>query len=206
MNALIVLCLQNDFSGKGSLKVPESEKIVPIVNRMSRDFDIVVAVRDWHPSNHDSFACNHVGRKVGDLIEFNGVKQRLWPPHCVQNTPGADFMPQFDTSKVRRVFSKGVLRTSYTCGCFSDSGGTGDTGIDFYLRQKNVDTVYITGLMTDYGIKSSAIDAVSRNFTTCVVIDACRGLDFVPGDTERAITEMVRHGVRIITSDTLLIH
>jgi nicotinamidase/pyrazinamidase len=90
MDALILVDIQNDFVPGGALAVPEGDQIVPLVNRLQQYFDLIVATQDWHPATHGSFANNHAGRQP-DLVNQR-LPQILWPDHCVQNTPGADFV------------------------------------------------------------------------------------------------------------------
>src|SRR3954467_11433376 len=108
MNALILIDIQNDFVPAGALPVSEGGQIIPIVNRIQSQFDLVVATQDWHPANHVSFAANHPGKKPGDVIELSGSQQVLWPVHCVQKTSGAAFVPGLDTGRVARIFQKGT--------------------------------------------------------------------------------------------------
>src|SRR5262245_48540382 len=86
MNALILADIHNDFIPGGALPVPEGHKIAPIVNRLLPRFDLIVAIQDWHPPDHGSFAANHPGRNPGEVIDLHGLPQILWPVHCVQNT------------------------------------------------------------------------------------------------------------------------
>src|SRR5436190_23801669 len=97
MNALILVDIQNDFIPGGALAVPGGDEIVPVVNRLQ--FDLVVATQDWHPANHGSFAVNHPGRNPGEMIELKGLYQILWPAHCVQGSPGADFAAGLDRQR-----------------------------------------------------------------------------------------------------------
>src|SRR5215208_5319707 len=106
--ALILVDLQNDFVPGGALAVREGDVVIPIANRVQQAFDLIVASRDWHPRDHGSFAANHPGKKVGDVIDLNGLSQILWPVHCVQETWGAEFVPGLDTSRIDRVFLKGT--------------------------------------------------------------------------------------------------
>src|SRR5512147_347850 len=108
MKCLILVDLQNDFLPGGALAVPEGDKVIPVVNKLQPMFPLVVATQDWHPANHGSFAANHPGKKVYDETELGGLRQTLWPVHCVQNTPGADFAPGLERDRIRRVFQKGV--------------------------------------------------------------------------------------------------
>jgi len=70
MNALILVDVQNDFCPGGPLAVPEGDRIVPVINRIQSEFDLVVATQDWHPADHGSFAANHPGKQPGDMIEL----------------------------------------------------------------------------------------------------------------------------------------
>src|SRR6188508_2626009 len=86
MKALIIVDIQNDFLPGGALAVSGGDQIVALVNRLQDSFDLVVATQDWHPANHGSFAANHPGKKVGDVIDLAGMRQYLWPVHCVAST------------------------------------------------------------------------------------------------------------------------
>src|SRR2546427_5712214 len=90
MKALVLVDIQNDFLPGGALAVPEGVAVIPVANRLQVAFPLVVATQDWHPANHGSFAANHLGQKVFERIELNGLPQTLWPVHCVQNTKGAE--------------------------------------------------------------------------------------------------------------------
>ena len=109
-DALILVDLQNDFLPGGALAVPHGDEVIPLADELQRRFDLVVATKDWHPSDHGSFAANHKGKKPGDRIILDGIEQILWPVHCVQNTHGAEFAPLFDTSRIAHVFHKGTER------------------------------------------------------------------------------------------------
>ena len=108
MKALIILDLQNDFMSGGSLAVPQADQIVPMINQLQPKFDVVVATQDWHPKNHLSFAINHPGKKLFEVIKLNGIDQMLWPTHCVQGTLGADFYPTLETKQFSAIFRKGM--------------------------------------------------------------------------------------------------
>lgn len=201
-NALIIVDLQNDFIPGGSLAIKEGHRIIPIIDRLlAQPFDVKVATKDWHPKDHGSFASNHPGRKVGDVIDLQGIQQILWPVHCVQETTGSEFAPGWDAAKVERVFHKGTDPNIDSYSTFFDNGHRKSTGLHDYLRSKNVDTIYIAGLATDYCVKYSVLDSRLLGFTTYVISDACRGVNLMPGDTERAFEEMRRSGASIITID-----
>ncbi len=200
MNALILVDLQNDFVPGGALPVPEGDAVVPVANRVQPRFDLVVATQDWHPPDHGSFAANHPGKKPGDVIEHAGLRQILWPVHCVQNTLGAALLPGLDRSRIARVFQKGDDPNIDSYSGFFDNGRRKATGLGGFLRQRGVTRVYVMGLATDYCVKFTALDARELGFETLLIEDGCRGVNLNPGDVERAVREMRAAGVSLVDS------
>lgn len=200
MKALILVDLQNDFVPGGALAVNEGDRVVPVANQLARRFELVVATQDWHPADHGSFAFNHPGKKVGELIELNGLPQVLWPVHCVQNTPGAAFAAGLEMSKVRRVFQKGTDPAIDSYSGFFDNGHRRATGLGDFLSGKGVKDVYVMGLATDYCVKFTALDARGLGLNVYLVEDGCRGVNLKAGDVERAIEEMKGAGVKVMRS------
>ena len=203
MKALILVDLQNDFLPGGALAVLEGDRVISVANRLQSHFDVVVATRDWHPPDHASFATNHPGREPGEWIDLDGAPQILWPPHCVQNSHGAELAAELDTSNVRKIFFKGTDPGIDSYSTFFDNRHLKSTGLGDYLREQGVDEVYLMGLATDYCVKYSALDARGLGFETVVVEDGCRGIDLHEGDVAGAIQEMRDAGVRIVTSEEI---
>jgi len=181
--------------------VPEGDRVVPVVNRLLARFDLIVATQDWHPPDHGSFAANHPGRNVGEMIELNGLPQILWPLHCVQNTRGAEFHPALERSRIARVFQKGTDPAIDSYSGFFDNGRRKATGLGDFLRERHVTDVFVCGLATDYCVKCTALDAVGLGFRTHLVEDACRGVELKPGDVARAIAEMRAAGAVVVESE-----
>jgi nicotinamidase/pyrazinamidase len=198
MNALILVDLQNDFCPGGTLAVPEGDRIIPVVNELQKKFDLVVATQDWHPADHGSFAANHPDKKPGDTVDLAGLTQILWPVHCVQDTFGAELHPQLDCLAIDRVFRKGEDPMLDSYSGFFDNGHRKSTGLEEYLKSRDVTAVYICGLATDYCVKFTALDAVQLGFETFLLEQACRGVNLTPGDVDRAVSEMQAKGVRRI--------
>ena len=197
MNALIIVDMQNDFIEGGALAVPGGKGLVPLVNKLQPQFDLVVATQDWHPANHGSFAANHPGEKTYDAIDLDGLAQTLWPIHCVQNTPGADFAPGLDRSRWAAIFQKGTDPTVDSYSGLFDNGKRRATGLGDFLKKRGVDQVYVLGLATDYCVKFTALDSAALGFKTTLIEDASKGVDLHPGDVEKAIGEMGQAGVTI---------
>ena len=131
----VYLDIQNDFVPGGALAVREGDRVVPVANGLMGRFEVVVATQDWHPADHGSFAANHPGKRVGDVIELNGLPQVLWPVHCVQGTHGAEFVPGLAVDQFNQVFRKGTDAEIDSYSGFFDNGHRRHT-IPFAHRQR----------------------------------------------------------------------
>jgi nicotinamidase/pyrazinamidase len=175
--ALLIIDFQNDFTEGGALAVPDGDAIADRVNELidSGRFDLVVATRDWHPSNHDSFK------------EQGGP----WPPHCVQGTHGAELHPSLDRAKVDVVIDAG-----YEPGLEGYSGFE-QTELAAVLRRREVDEVTVVGLATDYCVRWTALDALREGFRVTVDRAGVRGIDVEAGDSDRALDELRTAGATV---------
>ena len=198
--ALIIVDMQNDFSPGGALPAEGGDQIIGLINRLQEEFNLVVATQDWHPENHGSFASNHPGRKPGEVIELNGLNQELWPDHAVQGSKGAEFVSGLDKSRIAKVFQKGTDPEVDSYSGFFDNGQRGDTGLNAYLKQHEVNQVFVVGLALDYCVKFTALDAERIGYETTVIIDASRPV----GDGATAIEVMRAAGVTIVSSSDVL--
>lgn len=200
MTALILVDLQNDFMPGGALEVKNGDEVLPVINKMlSKKFDTVVATQDWHPKHHGSFASSH-RKPIGEVIELDGIPQILWPDHCIQDTYGAEFHPGWDHTKVNEIFHKGTEKNVDSYSTFFDNGNRRSTGLEDYLKKRNIKKLYLAGLATDYCVKYSVLDACRLGFETYVILDGCRGVNLHPLDSETAVEEMKKAGAHIVTS------
>lgn len=197
MHALLLIDIQNDFLPGGALAVPGGDEIIPLVNALIPQFEMIVATQDWHPPDHGSFAVNHPGKKVFEMTDLYGLPQVLWPVHCVQDTGGALFAPGLDTRRIARVFPKGTDARIDSYSGFFDNGHRGDTGLAGWLKKQRVTELTLCGLATDYCVKFTALDALECGFEVNLHLPACRGVDLQGGDCKRAIAEMRERGAVI---------
>lgn len=197
---MIVVDVQYDFLPGGALEVPEGDKILPVVNKLIDQFDFVVATKDWHPEDHGSFAANHEGKEPGEVIDLDGLDQILWPVHCVQGTRGAEFSDQLDTSQFKKVFVKGTDSSIDSYSGLYDNGHRKSTGLSEYLKENEVDVVYIVGLAADYCVKYTVLDAIRDGFDTYLVTDGTRAVNMKPDDFDKALAEMKEKGAVLIES------
>jgi len=183
--ALLIVDVQNDFCPAGALAVPEGDKVVPILNKYIKYFSKkklpIFATRDWHPVQSRHFK------------PFGGV----WPVHCIQNTPGANFHPGLKLPKDAILLYKGMYpdRDDYSAFQAEDTSGLNLLSL---LRKMGVGEVYVAGLATDYCVKFSVLDALKNGFKVKLLADAIKGVDLKPGDSQKAIKEMVLKGAKII--------
>ncbi len=205
-NALIIVDVQNDFCSGGALEVKNAESIIPVINQIRDKFDYVFLTKDWHPLNHVSFAKNH-NKNPGEIIELkNGVKQILWPVHCVQNSKGADFHPDLIVKNTDIIIYKGEDPEIDSYSGFYDNGHLKSTGLAEKLREFGINKIFITGLATDYCVKFTTIDGIKEGFKTHLIKDACKAVNIKPDDEKKAIEEMQNIGAIVILSNEIPIH
>ncbi|HEY2894426.1 MAG TPA: bifunctional nicotinamidase/pyrazinamidase, partial [Pirellulales bacterium] len=197
MTALLLIDIQNDFLPGRALPVPRGDEVIAVANDYMPKYDLVVATQDWHPSDHLSFASQHPGKRIGDVIELGGLTQVLWPDHCVQDTFGAELTADLNRGGIHHVVRKGTDRAIDSYSGFFDNARRKATGLEAYLRSKGVDTVHVMGLATDYCVKATALDAVDLGFQTVLLSAGIRGVELHTGDCQRAIEQMRAAGVQI---------
>ena len=203
MRALLLIDLQCDFMPGGALPVPEGDAVVPVANRLMDSFGLVVASQDWHPADHLSFASQHPGHQPLEEIDLDGIKQTLWPDHCVQGTRGAELHHELRTGSIDRVIRKGVDRRYDSYSAFFDNARQRQTELEACLREQSVEEVVLLGLATDFCVLYSALDAVDLGFRVTVARDGCRGIDHPAGSVAAAWRKMEAAGATLLNSKEL---
>jgi len=186
--ALIVADIQNDFLPGGALAVPEGDSIIPFVIGLiqARDsYDLIVAVQDWHPPNHGSFASAHPGAKPFDLGSLAGLPQVFWPDHCVEGTNGACLAEEIAAAVIgvtesggqTILIKKGQDPEIDSYSAFFDNARRRETGLDKALRRYEIEALDVVGLAFDYCVKATALDGASLGFRTRVLLQGTRAID-----------------------------
>lgn len=188
--ALVVIDVQNDFCPGGALAVAGGDEIVPLVNHLIQSHDHVILTQDWHPAGHSSFASSHPGTKPFETIEVSYGPQTLWPDHCVQGTPGAEFHSGVEWTKAELVIRKGFRPAIDSYSAFFENDHNTPTGLGGYLKERGISDIVLCGLATDYCVAYSALDAVKLGFHVSVVMAACRAIDL--GGSLAAQTDAMR--------------
>lgn len=188
--ALLIVDVQNDFCPGGALGVSGADEIIPLINRyidlLKERGAQIVASRDWHPPVTSHFK------------EFGG----MWPAHCVQESKGAMFHAELRLPPHCMIFSKGMDpdRDDYSALAARNAEGTPLSG---FLKRKGVRHLYICGLATDYCVRQTTLNGLKEGFSVTVLVDAVRGVDLTPGDSERAQAEMNAAGASLRSIDVI---
>jgi len=198
-SALIVVDVQNCFLPGGSLAVKDGDQVIPVINRIAKSFDNVVMTQDWHTAHHVSFASSHEGKKPFEMIKLAYGNQVLWPDHCVQGTEGASIAKDINIPQAELIIRKGFHNDVDSYSAFLEADKETRTGLASYLKERKIDTVFVTGLATDFCVAWTAIDARHADLNVYVVDDACRGID-INGSVAVAWKDMTAAGVKKIES------
>lgn len=174
--ALLVVDVQNDFCPGGALGVKDGDKVVPVINSIMDQFDLVIASRDWHPN---------------ESVHFE-----KWPVHCVAGTHGAEFHPDLNTGKIDLELKKGTDNKDDGYSAFEAT----NVSLPEFLRENEVGALYVCGLTTDYCVKASALDAIKQGIHAHVITDAIAAVDAQPGDGKKALNELYANGCILIES------
>ena len=183
--ALVIVDVQRDFCEGGSLAVAGgasvAKRITQYLGDHADDYQLIVATRDYHVDPGPHFS---------DDPDYRDS----WPPHCVVGTPGSDFHPDLDTSRVDAIFDKGQYAPAYSG--FEGRTSEGDDLAQF-LRARGIEVVEVAGIATDYCVRATALDALKESFEVKVLSGLVAGV--APETSEAALKEMQGAGVTIGT-------
>jgi nicotinamidase-related amidase len=193
--ALVIVDVQHDFCSGGALAVPDADAVIPIINDLTRSFRHVFFTQDWHPRGHVSFASSHPGQAPFSPMTLPYGEQVLWPDHCIEDTPGAEFHRALEIPFGSTVVRKGTRQNIDSYSAFFENDRTTPVGLDALLREAKVGEITLAGLATDFCVLHTALDARTLGYAVTVVDAACRGID-THGSLERAWTRMAEAGVR----------
>ena len=189
-SALLIVDVQLDFCPGGALPVPAGDAIIPVLNKYIKLFTVhhlpVFASRDWH------------NRQTAHFKAFGGT----WPSHCVRDTKGAQFHPVLALPESALILSKGMSADGDSYSAFHAVDDQ-KTAFDALLRQHGITSLHIGGLATDYCVKWTVMDALKFGYRTTLLVDAIKGVNIKPGDSEVAIDQMTGLGAHSTTFEKL---
>ena len=177
-DVLLVIDVQNDFMPGGALPVTGGDAIVTLINTLAKKFDHVILTQDWHPHQHISFAATH-NKQAFETIEMPYGPQTLWPEHVLQHTEGAAFHPALHIPHAELILRKGFRRHIDSYSAFLENDHRTPTGLAGYLRERNLQRLFLCGLAYDFCVRFSAIDGHNLGFETVVIEDATRPVNLL---------------------------
>jgi nicotinamidase/pyrazinamidase len=197
---VIVVDVQGDFTKfqNGSLAVEGTDKayikaVEDNTRKLKKAGYPIFVTQDWHPVNHTSFFTNHKGKKAFDVIKLHRKDQVLWPPHCVQRSPGADIL--LDKKLFDAIVKKGTDPRYDSYSGFKDDGGKKTVMLSL-LKKNEIQKLVVYGIATDYCVRATALDALAAGYRVILIKNLCRG---VATDTsQKAIEEMKSKGIVVL--------
>ena len=188
-SSLLVVDAQRGFTVlcPEELPVPGGLEIVPNVNRLlALPWARIDASQDWHPPDHCSFF---------------GRRDNLYPPHCVQGTPGADFLPGLRTERFGAIWRKGYARDADAYAVTAQH-----PGFMALLRTGAVEAVVVCGLATNICCFYAARDLRRFGFRVLLAEDASAGLDVPAANLfqEQARREGQELGIEYVSTDAVV--
>jgi len=202
-DVLVIIDVQNDFCPGGALAVADGGAVIEVIHRVAPKFEHMVLTQDWHPAGHSSFASAHAGKQPFEQIELSYGTQTLWPDHCVQGSRGAEFHPALHLQRAELILRKGFQPRIDSYSAFFENDHVTPTGLGGYLRERNLNRVFLAGLAYDFCVGYSALDARRLGVQAVVIRDACRAID-LNGSAATMEAEMTQAGVTLTNSAELL--
>ena len=171
MDALIVDDILYDFV-YGKLKSPKAKNIIPATNKL-----IMAARRAKVPVVY-----------VCDAHLPSDPEIKLWGPHAMKGTKGAQVVDELKPRKGDYVLEKRVYSSFH------------ETGLDLLLKDLSVNSVIIAGLYTDICVRHSAADAFFRGYKVSIPGDCVESL--ADGENIRGMQYIKDNYAATITSSS----
>ena len=180
----MIVDVQNDFCEGGSLAVTGGAAVARAISYYLASphadrYSCIAASQDYHIEPGAHFSADP---------DFAVT----WPPHCVAGTPGAQFHPDLDTSRIGEVFRKGAYSAAYSG---FEGAGPGGEALESWLRERAVAEVDVAGLATDYCVRATALDAARAGFAASVLLGLTAAV--AGGSSQAAIADLRAHGVMV---------
>jgi nicotinamidase/pyrazinamidase len=183
--ALIVVDMQRGFSPlcPDELPMAGSLELIPRINQLLElNWRQIHASQDWHPANHRSFL---------------GNRDNHYPPHCVQGTPGCEFLPGLHTHRFHAIWRKGF---DSEFEAYAVTAQHPEFGALLVLG--GIKRVFICGLATNICCYSTARDLRHEHLNVAIIEDASAGIDIPSANLfqEQAKEEGLKIGISYVTS------
>ncbi|MDO6708989.1 nicotinamidase [Photobacterium sp. 1_MG-2023] len=175
------------------LPVPDGDSIVDALNQQAQLADWRILTKDAHPANAVWVVDSH--DKMLQSLPYPNA-DLTWVKHAVPGSRGFDVIPGLpDVTDYDHVIWKGIEPDLHPYGaCYHDLEEKLSTGLIEWLKAKNVTTVLVGGLATDYCVKTTALQLQATGaFRVIVNLSACRGI--APETVASSCQEMLKAGI-----------
>lgn len=181
------------------LPVEGGDKIVDQLNKNAQYADIRVGSKDAHPSN----AVWNTDEKHPILSPIEGNYKNVdihWNSHCVSGTIGCELLEGLPHPQDYDFFVwKGIERDMHPYGaCYHDLNDKMSTGVIEFLKSKNVKTIIVGGLATDYCVFKTVMQLKEAGFKIILNLAACEGI--AEDSIENALNTMKENNVIMVES------
>lgn len=187
--------VQRDFVlPGGNLYVPGAEKLLPNIRRLT---DAARAGK--------VFLVSH-----GDFHAPNDPEFKVFPPHCVKGTPGAELVREAITDNVARIpnepgaelpqdlsMYQQILLEKQTLSIFESRHADA-----LVSKLGNNPEFVVFGVVTEYCVSFAVKGLLERGRRVAVVTDAIETLK--KEEAEKSLDEFVRLGARLTTTEQAL--
>ena len=179
----------------GKLYVPGAERIIPNLRRL------VDAAREGRVFLM-SDACVHT---------LEDEEFKVWPPHCLAGTPGAQIIPETLTENFHLIPNRTGARLPADLGKFQQVVLEKQTldvfdnpNTEAVLERLDREAEFIVfGVVTEYCVRCAASGLLERGRRVAIVTDAVETLN--PADGRRTLEELTARGARLLTTDQALV-
>jgi nicotinamidase/pyrazinamidase len=178
----------------GKLYVPGAEKLLPNIRRLTD------AARQGRV-----FLVSHGCYHTNDDPEF-----KIFPPHCIQGTPGSAYVPEALTEKVVTIPNDPTASLPRDLSPYQQIHLEKQTldifesrHADELVKRLGDDKEFVVfGVVTEYCVRLAAKGLLERGHRVSVVKDAIETLKVEDG--ERTAAELQALGAKFITTDQVL--
>lgn len=179
------------------LPVPDGTKIVDELNLQATKASLRVGSKDAHSPQ----AIWVADEKHPQLSAVEGDNVDVyWLKHAVPGTKGFELIQGLPKITEYDYFVwKGIELDMHPYGaCYHDFAERLSTGVIEYLKSKNISTIIVGGLATDYCVKNTALQLLRAKFKVILNLAACRGI--ADETIEQALHEMKEQGAQFVDS------
>jgi nicotinamidase/pyrazinamidase len=148
----------------------------------------------WVQDHVSFFTTAH---RAGAAAPANTV--RLFPPHCVAGSPGAELAPGLTAAArvAHHVVRKGQRPEAESLSAFYDADRR-SSGLSEWLRARNVADVAVAGVATELCVRATALDAAQDGFGVAALVDCVGAAQ--PAAGAAALGEVAARGGRLLRS------